>query len=156
MVVKMSGNAKSFCSSIPPTNLIVLPLLTSPNKYRFVNTINTHVRAWSKVLVACDFRLEMRTYELCSNSIVITIVASEVPGFSQKWVPIFYEAWSTAQDLPKPSSLWGSTSVLEQLNFIYKSCNRHPNWWLQPRAVFNSTFSGICHRNNKVDSIVGL
>ena len=33
----------------------------------------------------------------------------EVPGSSPEWVPIFYEARSTAQGLPEPSSFWGST-----------------------------------------------
>ena len=33
----------------------------------------------------------------------------EVPGSRPEWVPIFYEARSTAQGLPEPSSLRGST-----------------------------------------------
>ena len=33
----------------------------------------------------------------------------EVPGSSPEWVPIFYEARSTAQGLPEHSSLRGST-----------------------------------------------
>ena len=33
----------------------------------------------------------------------------EVPGSSPEWVPIFYEARSTAHGLPEPSSLRGST-----------------------------------------------
>ena len=46
-----------------------------------------------------------------SGSIVVTNLDSgpEVPGSSPEWVPIFYEARSTAQGLPEPSSLWGST-----------------------------------------------
>ena len=40
----------------------------------------------------------------------------EIPGSSPEWVPIFYEARSIAQGLPKPSSLRGSTLKPEQLN----------------------------------------
>ena len=36
----------------------------------------------------------------------------EVPGSSPEWVPKFYEARSTAQGLPEPSSLRGSSSTL--------------------------------------------
>ena len=49
---------------------------------------------------------------VCSGSIVVTIlwtVDPEVLGLSPEWVPIFYEARSTAQGLPEPSSLRGST-----------------------------------------------
>ena len=51
---------------------------------------------------------------VCSGSIVVTTldcgtVDPEVPGSSPEWVPIFYEARSTAQGLPEPSSLQGST-----------------------------------------------
>ena len=48
---------------------------------------------------------------VCSGSIVVTTLDCdpEVPGSSPEWVPIFYEARSTAQGLPEPSSLRGST-----------------------------------------------
>ena len=49
---------------------------------------------------------------VCSGSVVVTIlwtVDPEVPGSSPEWVTIFYEARSTAQGLPEPSSLRGST-----------------------------------------------
>ena len=46
---------------------------------------------------------------VCSGSIVVTTLDPEVPGSSPEWVPIFYEARSTAQGLPEPSSLRGST-----------------------------------------------
>ena len=46
---------------------------------------------------------------VCSGSIVVTTLDPEVPGSSPEWVPIFYEARSTAQGLPEPSFLRGST-----------------------------------------------
>ena len=46
---------------------------------------------------------------VCSGSIVVTTLDPEVPGSSPEWVPVFYEARSTAQGLPEPSSLRGST-----------------------------------------------
>ena len=41
--------------------------------------------------------------------ILLWTVDPEVPGSSPEWVPIFYEARTTAQGLPEPSSLRGST-----------------------------------------------
>ena len=46
---------------------------------------------------------------VCSGSIVVTTLDPEVPGSGPEWVLIFYEARSTAQGLPEPSSLRGST-----------------------------------------------
>ena len=40
---------------------------------------------------------------------ITTTVPHLVPGSSPEWVPIFYEARSTAQGSPEPSSLRGST-----------------------------------------------
>ena len=40
---------------------------------------------------------------------MVTTLDPEVPGSSPEWVPIFYEARSTAQGLPEPSSIRGST-----------------------------------------------
>ena len=53
-----------------------------------------------------------RVYNIvCSGSIVVTTLDSdpEVPCSSPEWVPIFYEARSTALGIPEPSSLRGST-----------------------------------------------
>ena len=46
---------------------------------------------------------------MCSGSIVVTTLALDpkIPGSSPEWVSIFYEARSTAQGLPEPSSLRG-------------------------------------------------
>ena len=64
---------------------------------------------------------------MCSGSIVVTTLDSdpEVPGSSPEWVPIFYEARSTAQGLPEPSSLWGSTLGTRAAE--YQGCN----WGMQ-------------------------
>ena len=50
--------------------------------------------------------------------LLLWTVNPEAPGFQvlTEWVPIFYEAPSTAQGLPEVSSLQGSTLVPEQLN----------------------------------------
>ena len=50
----------------------------------------------------------------------------EVPGSAAaEWMPIFYETRLTAQGLPEPSSLRGSTSVPEQLSI--KAATGHAN-----------------------------
>ena len=41
--------------------------------------------------------------------LLLRTLDSEVPGSSPEWVPIFYEARSTAHGLPEPTSLRGST-----------------------------------------------
>ena len=41
---------------------------------------------------------------------MVATVGPEVPGSSPEYVPILYEARSTAQGLPELSSLWGNTS----------------------------------------------
>ena len=72
----------------------------------------------------------------------------EVPGSSPEWVSIFYEARSTAQGLPEPSSLWGSTlgtSPVEYQDSDWCELNKQ----LQLRTVFAGTvvnnyqFNGI-------------
>ena len=48
---------------------------------------------------------------VCSGSVVVTAYDSESgnPGSNPEWGLIYYEASITAQGLPKPSSLRGST-----------------------------------------------
>ena len=55
---------------------------------------------------------------VCSGSVVVTPYDSESgrPGSNPEWGLIYYEASITAQGLPEPSSLRGSTLVPEQLN----------------------------------------
>ena len=79
---------------------------------------------------------------MCSGSVVVTAYDSE-SGSNPEWGLIYYEASITAQGLPKPSSLQGSTlgtRAAEQ-----NGCNwgMQADWWLQPRAVFGHSFSGI-------------
>ena len=65
------------------------------------------------------------------------------PGF-ESWVGlIYYLASITAQGLPEPSSLRGSTLGTRAAE--HKGCNwgMQLDWCLQPRAVFGHTFSGI-------------
>ena len=64
---------------------------------------------------------ELKEYDLdlaCSGSVVVTAYDFEPghPGSNPEWGPIYYKASITAQGLPEPSSLWGSTSVPKQLN----------------------------------------
>ena len=81
---------------------------------------------------------------------------SEVPGSNPELVPIFYEARSTVQGLPEPSSFWGSTSVPEQLNNIKAvtgACKLIDGCRLELCSTTPSVASsGICHKN-KVNSI---
>ena len=55
---------------------------------------------------------------VCSGSVLVTAYDFESgrPGSNPEWGPIYYEASITAQGLPEPSSLRGSTSVPDQLN----------------------------------------
>ena len=97
-------------------------------------------------------------------SVVVTAYdfESASPGSNPEWRPIYYKASITAQGLPEPSSLQGSTSVPEQLNIqavtgarkLIDGCN------LALCLATDSVVSaGICHRNevNSLhDSFEGL
>ena len=65
------------------------------------------------------------------------------PVSSPEWGLTYYKASITAQGLPEPSSLQGSTLGTRAAK--HKGCNwgMQIDWWLQPRAVFGHTFSGI-------------
>ena len=84
-------------------------------------------------------------YTVCSGSVVVTAYDFESgrPGSNPEWGLIYYKASITAQGLPEPSSLRGSTLGTRAAE--HKGCNwgMQIDWWLQPRAVFNHTFSGI-------------
>ena len=75
---------------------------------------------------------------VCSSCIVVIILDWGHGGFwsSSEWVPIFQEAWSTAQGLPEPSSIQGSTLGTRAAE--HQGCN-----WA-------CTLIGICHRNIKI------
>ena len=67
------------------------------------------------------------------------------PAGFESWVgAIYYEASITAQGLPEPSSLRGSSTLGIRAD-EHKGCNwgMQVDWWLQPWAVFGHTFSGI-------------
>ena len=63
----------------------------------------------------------------CSGSVVVTAYDFEsgIPGSNPEWGPIYYEASITAQGLPKPSSLRGSTLGTRESE--HKGCN----WGMQ-------------------------
>ena len=88
---------------------------------------------------------------VCSGSVVVTTHDSESGclGSNPEWGLIYYEASITAQGLPEPSSLLGSTLGTRAAE--HKGCNwgMQVDWWLQPCAA------GICHRN-KVNSTAWL
>ena len=89
---------------------------------------------------------------------MVTTLDPEVPGSSPEWVPIFYEARSTAQGLPEPSSLRGSTSVPEQksIKAVTGACKLIDGCSLERCSATPSVASsGICLRN-KVNSIACL
>ena len=65
-------------------------------------------------------------------------------------MPIFYDAQLTAQGLPEPLSLRGSTSVPEQLNImaVTGACKLIDGCSLELCLATSSVAaSGICHRN---------
>ena len=82
---------------------------------------------------------------VCSGSVVVTAYDFESgrPGSNPERGLIYYKAPITAQGLPEPSSLWGSTLGTRAAE--HKGCNwgMQIDWWLQLRAVFGHTFSGI-------------
>ena len=57
-------------------------------------------------------------YWQCSGSVVVTAYDFESGrlGSNPDWGLIYYKASITAQGLPEPSSLQGSSLILEQLN----------------------------------------
>ena len=96
---------------------------------------------------------ELKAIELLERSASVFTAydfESGHPGSNRKWGPINYKASITAQDLPEPSSLWGSTSVPEQLNIkavtgAYKlidGCSL-----ALCSAIVSVVSAGICHRN---------
>ena len=60
---------------------------------------------------------------MCSGSVVVTAYDFESarPGSNPEWGPIYYEASITAQGLPEPSFLRGST--LGTRTAEHKGCN---------------------------------
>ena len=60
---------------------------------------------------------------VCSGSVVVTAHDSESgrPGSNPEWGLIYYEASITAQGLPEPSSLRGSTLGTRAVE--HKGCN---------------------------------
>ena len=69
----------------------------------------------------------IRQIKWCSGSVVVTAYDSESgrPGSNPEWGAIYYEASITAQGLPEPSSLRGST--LGTIAAEHKGCN----WGMQ-------------------------
>ena len=65
---------------------------------------------------------------VCSGSVVVTAYDFESgnPGSNPEWGPIYYEASITAQGLPEPSSLRGST--LSTRAAEHKGCNWTCKW----------------------------
>ena len=97
---------------------------------------------------------------VCSSSVVVTAYDFEsgCPGSNPEWGPIYYKALITAQGLPEPSSLRGSTSVPEQLNIkaVTGACKLIDTCSLELCSATVSVVSaGICHIN-EVNSIAWL
>ena len=93
---------------------------------------------------------------VCSCSVVVTAHDSESgrPGSNPEWGLVYYEASITAQGLPEPSSLRGSTLGTRAAE--HKGCNWACKLIDGCSLVLCSTTvsvvsAGICHRN-KVNS----
>ena len=76
-----------------------------------------------------------------SGCIVVTTVDPEIPVSSPEWVRIFYEAWSTAQGLPKPSS-----SLVVHRYQSSRTCKLIDGCSLE-LATNSVTSFGICHKD---------
>ena len=89
---------------------------------------------------------------VCSGSVVVTTYDSESgrPGSNPEWGAIYYEASITAQGLPEPSSLRGST--LGTRAAVTGACKLIDGCTLALCSATGSVVSsGICHRN-KINS----
>ena len=79
-----------------------------------LHTYSTSATRWSPqlLLLSTFFIINFCSpCMVCSVSVVVTAYDFEfgLPGSNPEWGPIYYEASITAQGLPEPSSLWGST-----------------------------------------------
>ena len=97
------------------------------------------------------------TVQVCSGSVAVTACDFESgrPGSNPEWGIICYKASITAQGLPEPSSLRGSTLVLEQLNTkaVTGACKLIEGCSLELcSAIHSVASSSICHIH-KVNSI---
>ena len=93
---------------------------------------------------------------VCSGSVVVIAYDSESgrPGSNPEWGTIYYEASITAQGLPEPSSLRGST--LGTRAAVTGACKLIDGCSLVLCSATGSVVSsGICHRN-KVNSTAWL
>ena len=72
---------------------------------------------------------------VCSSSVVVTAYdfKSDHRGSNIEWGLIYYKASITAQGLPEPSSLRGSTLGTRAAE--HEGCNwgMQVDWWLQPK-----------------------
>ena len=89
-------------------------------------------------------RRQGRHFKVCSGSVVVTAYDSESgrPGSNPEWGLMRLRSLHV-QGLPKPSSHRGSTLGTRAAE--HKGCNwgMQVDWWLQPYAVFDHSFSGI-------------
>ena len=103
--------------------------------YIFKTSINNQYASLSLVHLTDNW------FYCMHSSVVVTAYDFESgrPGTNLECGPIFYEASITAQVLPEPSSLRGSTLGTRATE--HKGCTwgMQINWWLQPRAVFSAT-----------------
>ena len=78
---------------------------------------------WQSRETSNDSRCCIDASNLCSGSVVVTAYDSESgrPGSNPEWGLIYYEASITAQGLPEPSSLRGSTLGTRAAE--HKGCN---------------------------------
>ena len=107
---------------------------------KFSNIGNNSIYSISNISI-----IFLHTTYVCSGSVVVTAHDSESgrPGSIPEWGLIYYEASITAQGSRKPSSLRGSTLGTRAAE--HEGCNwgMQVDWWLQPCAVFDHSFSGI-------------
>ena len=69
--------------------------------------------------------IPLKSTTVCSDSGVVTLMILTSPGSNHELGLIYYEALVTAQGIPEPSSLRGSTSGTGAAE--HKSCN----WGMQ-------------------------
>ena len=82
------------------------------------------------------FAIRIQELQLDAKSSVV-----EHDSSNPEWGPKYYKASITAQGLPEPSSL--RVSTLGTIAAELTNWGMQIDWWLQSRAVFGHTFSGI-------------
>ena len=122
-------------------------------KKKSTKRLSFHIHGTTDRFIFCS--KTTKNYVVCSGSVVVTSYDFESghPGSNPEWGPIYYKVSITAQGLPEPSSLRGSTlgtraAEHKGCNWACKltdGCSLESCVW--PHLQWAVASSGICHRN---------